>query len=63
MNVMRLSKPDASMASALSTVTMFSMPDTLTFAQCPVITIVFSMPLMLTVPSLQAIVLFSLMPP
>ena len=57
-----LLRPDASMVSAASTVTEFCMPDTVRLAQWPVITIVLEIPLTVTTLSLQAIVLFSLMP-
>ncbi|SPM39036.1 hypothetical protein MNAB215_1218 [Mycobacterium numidiamassiliense] len=50
------------MESAASTVTEFFIPDTVTLAQCPTITIVLEIPLTVTTLSLQAMVLFSLMP-
>lgn len=50
------------MVSTESTVTEFLTPDTVRLAQWPVITRVLETPLTLTMLSLQAIVLFSLMP-
>ena len=46
------------MVSAASTVIVLFMPDTVTSAQWPVMTIVLEIPLTLTVVSLQATVLF-----
>ena len=48
--------------SAASTVIWFWIPDTVTLAQWPVITTLLVMPLMLTVPPLQAMVRDWLMP-
>src|SRR5882672_5391820 len=50
------------MLSTASTVTEFCMPDTVSFVQWPVITIVLDTPLTVTLLLLQATVLFSLMP-
>src|ERR1700693_4762429 len=50
------------MVSAASTVMEFCMPDTVRLAQWPTMTIVLEIPLTVTTLSLQAIVLFSLMP-
>ena len=50
------------MVSTASTLTEFFMPDTVRLAQWPVIMIVLEIPLTVTTLSLQAIVLFSLMP-
>jgi len=57
-----LLNPAASMLSTASIVTEFCMPDTVSFVQWPVITIVLDTPLTVTLLSLQATVLFSLMP-
>ena len=54
--------PEASMVSAASTVMEFFTPDTVRLAQWPMITIVLETPLTVTMLSLQAMVLFSLMP-
>lgn len=48
--------------SAASRVIWFWIPDTVTLAQCPVITTLLVIPLTLTLPPLQAIVRASLMP-
>ena len=48
--------------SAVSTVTWFWIPDTVTLVQCPVITTLLVMPLTLTLPPLQAMLRTSLMP-
>src|ERR1700712_502994 len=46
--------PEASMSSADSTLTLFWTPETVTFAQWPVISTVFVIPLMLTEPPSQS---------
>ena len=56
--VIWFSMPEASMVSAVSTVTMFWEPTTVRLAQWPVSTTVFVIPLTVTTLSLQAIVRF-----
>jgi hypothetical protein len=58
-NVMWFSKPDALMASALSTVITLLTPDTWRLAQWPVMVTLLETPLTLTMFSLQSSVLFS----
>ena len=60
--MIRLSKPEAPIASAMSTVMMLFIPDTVTFTQWPVMFTVLRMPLTVTEPSLQATVLLFSMP-
>ncbi len=55
-------EPEAWIASAVSTVIWFWMPDTITLVQWPVITTLLVIPLTLTLPPLQAMVRTSLMP-
>jgi hypothetical protein len=57
-----LPEPEAWILSAESTVIWFWIPDTVTLVQWPVITTVLVIPLMLTLPPLQAMVRDSLMP-
>lgn len=56
--VIWFSMPEASIESAVSTVTTFWEPTTVRLAQWPVRTILFVIPLMVTTLSLQAIVRF-----
>ncbi len=55
-------EPEAWIASAASTVIWFWIPDTVTLAQWPVITMLLVIPLMSTVPPLQVMARTSLMP-
>jgi len=57
-----LPEPEAWIVSAVSTVIWFWMPDTVTLTQRPVIVTLLVIPLMLTLPPLQAMVRTSLMP-
>src|SRR6185312_14546051 len=61
-NVTLLLKPEAWIVSAVSTVTVLFMPDTVRLAQWPVIVTVLVMPLTLTTLSSHAIVSFLPMP-
>src|SRR6476661_711844 len=60
--VTRLSKPDAPMLSAASTVTTLFIPETEIFTQWPVMFTVLRMPLTVTLASLHEIVLFTSIP-